>query len=587
MQSSPSPRRREEVRAFWTGPRLSPYEELSLLSFVATGARVLLYSNDVTLRVPDGVELVDVNELLPQQTHSFAYEDGDQCLTPHSDLFRYVAVERFGGWYFDLDIVCIQDRLPDTKVYLARESDHLVNAAVTKFPAQSPILTAAVDEAHRLWPEAGGLTIGPELFTRLVDEYALDHLVRPRSSAYEIGTTEILSVFDPDARKQLEERVAQSDFVHLWNEIWRRLRIPKSYGPPAGSYLDGLFLRFGIHFTDEARLSLDALQTWQRERHLLAQVAARLDTDIIPDNAFGLLIEQSERRGVSPFSTWRPETAAAGKRKASDPQTARTLWHGPLIGAYQLLCLRSFVDRGHRVEVFSYDPKLELPNWLKHRDAAEILPPDRVIRYLPDEERFAIHANLFRVALLHKLGGWWIDPDVVLLGAELPADDLFVNGPNEFNAVSTAAMKFPAGHPLLADALQRIASFEASVADWDRSGASLADSLGRDCLPIPARPETENPISWFDVLSLFDPAQADDVAQQCAGKPFLDLHNDVWLRAGIPDYLGPPRGSFLDRLVLQHRIGFNFTEQMEYSDVRRWISHMYECIRLRSAVRSI
>src|ERR1700754_2818520 len=307
--------------AFSPGPRLSPYEELSLLSFVATGARVLLYSNDKTLRVPDGVELVDVNELLPQQTHSFAYEDGDQCLTPHSDLFRYVAVERFGGWYFDLDIICIQDRLPQTKVYLARESEHLVNAAVTKFPAQSPILTAAVDEAHRLRPEAGRLTIGPELFTRLVDDYALDHLVRPPSSAYEIGTTEVLSMFDPDAREQLEERVAQSDFVHLWNEIWRRLRIPKSYGPPAGSYLDGLFRRFGIRFTEEARLSLDALRTWQRERHLLAQVAARLDTDIIPDNAFGLLIQQSERRGVAPFSTWRPETTAAGKQKATDPQT--------------------------------------------------------------------------------------------------------------------------------------------------------------------------------------------------------------------------------------------------------------------------
>jgi hypothetical protein len=417
-----------------------------------------------------------------------------------------------------------------------------------------------------LWPEAGRLTIGPELFTRLVDDYALDHLVRPPSSAYEIGTTDILSMFDPDAREQLEQRVAQSDFVHLWNEIWRRLRIPKSYGPPEGSYLDGLFRRFGIRFTEEARLSLEALQTWQRERHLLAQVAAG---------------------GVSPLSTWRPETAAAGKQKATDPQTVRTLWHGPLIGAYQLMCLRSFVDRGHRVEVFSYNPKLELPNWLKRRDAAEILPPDRVMRYLPHEEQFAIHANLFRLALLHKLGGWWIDPDVVLLGTELPALDLFVCGPNEFNVVSTAAMKFPAGHPLLADALQRIAQFEASVADWESSGAPLlTEAFGDSRLPALAQPEAANPISWFDVLNLFDPAQADDVAQQCAGQPFLDLHNDVWLRAGIPDYLGPPRGSFLDRLVLQRKIGFNFTEQMEFADVRRWISHMYECIRLRATARS-
>jgi mannosyltransferase OCH1-like enzyme len=584
MHPIPSAKTRDEVRAFWAGPRLSPYEELSLLSFIATGARVLLYSNDMTLRVPGGVELIDVNELLPQQTRSFAYEDGDRCLTPHSDLFRYTAVERFGGWYFDLDIVCIQDKLPQSKIYIARESDDLVNAAVMKFPAQSPILTAAIDETRRLWPTAGRLTIGPELFTRLTGEFALDHLVRPRSSAYEIGTTDILSMFDPDAREQLEERVAQSDFVHLWNEIWRRIRIPKAYGPPEGCFLDGLFRRFDLHFTIDARLTLEALETWLRERHVLSQLAARLDTEVVPDNAFGLLIQQLRQRGVSPFVIHRPETSPRKeRRKATDPQTVRTLWHGPSIGAYQLMCLRSFVDRGHRVEVFSYDAALELPRWLTRRNASEILDPNRVIRYLTEQERFAVHANLFRYALLHQLGGWWIDPDVVLLGDELPTDALFISGPNEFNVVSTSAMKFPAGDPILADALRRIAPLEQPVSDWDQLSAPvLTQALSSRESASLARPDMVNPISWFDVLSFFNPAQADEVAQQCAEQPFLGLHYDAWLRAGIPVYLGPPPGSFLDRLFNQHKIGFQFAEHMEFADVRRWVAHMYQSLRLQN-----
>lgn len=585
MQFIPSANRREEVRAFWTGPQLSLYENLSLLSFLATGARVMLYTSDMTLRVPDGVELIDVNELLPQDTHRFAYEDGDQCLTPHSDLFRYAAIEQFGGWYADLDIVCLRTTLPQGKIYVARESDDIVNAAVMKFPAQSPILTAAIEEARRLWPKAGRLTIGPELFTQLIGEYALDHLVRPRSSAYEIGTTEILSMFDPEAREQLEDRVARSDFVHLWNEIWRRIRIPKNYGPPEGSFLDGLFCRFDIHFTADARLSLEAIDTWVRERHLLAQVAARLDTETVPNNAFGLLIHQFQQRGVSPFVVHRPERSPRKDRQSTtEAQTVRTLWHGQSLGPYQLMCLRSFIDRGHRVEVFSYDATLELPRWLTRRNAGDILDADRVIRYLPEQERFAIHANLFRCALLYRLGGWWIDPDVVLLGDALPADGLFVGGPNEFGVVSTAAMKFPAAHPALADALQRIAPFEESVADWDKSGAPvLTQILGGQSVARLAGPEAANPISWFEVLSLFDPAQADDVTRQCAGKPFLDLHHDVWLRAGIPGYLGPPQESFLDRLLQRHNIGFQFAEQMEFADVRRWLVHMYECLRLRNA----
>src|SRR5437868_15103049 len=78
-----------EVRMFWTGPPLSPYELLSLQSFVAAGARVLLYSTTKTLQVPDGVELLDARELWPGPLHRFYFPDSDPSPALHSDLFRY------------------------------------------------------------------------------------------------------------------------------------------------------------------------------------------------------------------------------------------------------------------------------------------------------------------------------------------------------------------------------------------------------------------------------------------------------------------------------------------------------------------
>lgn len=561
MQTAPSQRPGEEARAFWTGPRLSPYEELSLLSFIASGARVLLYTDDMSLRVPEGVELVPVNEILTLDTRLFAYEDGDRCLTPHSDFFRYAAVEAFGGWYFDLDIICLRDHLPEAKVYLAREADDIVNAAVMKFPVRSTFLAAAREEAYRLWPQAGRLTVGPDLITRLARDHALDHLIRPRAKAYEIKTTEVLAMFDPDQRERLEERVEDSDFVHLWNEIWRRIRIPKNFGPPEGSYLDSLFRRFDIRFTPEARLSFEALTTWQSERHLLACLA--------------------ERRGVVPFRSDRSREVQA-RAKSAEPQTVRTFWHGGAMPPCQMLGLRSFVDRGHRVEVFTFDRDFEAPAWLRRVDAAEILPPDRVGCYLPENERFAIHANLFRYALLHQLGGWWIDPDVVLLGTDLPAGEVFVSGPDEFGFASPAVMKFPAGHPVLTDALRRIAPYEHAVADWERTGAPLlTESIREAGLSGLADPAQVKPVLSSDALSLFDPARADDITQHCAGRSFLDLHYEVWLRSGVPSNLGPPRGSFLDRLFLQHKVGPQFSERMEFGDVRRWMTHMFDSLHLR------
>jgi hypothetical protein len=283
MHAAPDSSAPPEVRMFWTGPPLSPYEQLSLQSFVAAGARVFVYSTTKALRVPEGVELVDARELLSGPVHRFVFPDGDPSPALHSDLFRYAAIRRFGGWYADLDMVCVGKTLPRTKVYIARESDALVNGAIMTFPSHSPFIAAAVEEAWKLLPQAGTdaplsarESIGPSLVTRLAQDYALDHLIRPRSSAYAIGSHEIPAMFDPRRRDELDERVAGSDFVHLGNEYWRRVRIPKDLGPPVGSFLDGLFARFGFSFDDEARLSADAVAAWFEESRFLVQVRQHL-----------------------------------------------------------------------------------------------------------------------------------------------------------------------------------------------------------------------------------------------------------------------------------------------------------------------
>ncbi|MBN9086198.1 MAG: hypothetical protein J0J01_04745 [Reyranella sp.] len=588
LLSSAAPR--PEVRLFWTGPPLSPYEELSLRSFVAGDARVLLYATNKDLAVPEGVELIDAREILSGQVHQFTFADGVRSPALHSDLFRYQALQQFGGWYADLDIVLVGKKMPGSKVYIARESDDLVNGAVMKFPAASPFIDAAIDEAWKLIPEAGPgaplskrISIGPRLVTRLAHDYALDHVVRPRSSAYEILSAEIPLMFDPGQRAELDERVANSDFVHLWNEVWRWVRIPKNFGPPEGSFLDGLFRRFGMTFAEDARLSAESVAVWFRERNLLEELRWRLRTEITPPNALDLLVERhraARQVAVSPRPPGRPTGVRARPvRAAVAPQTLRTFWHGGPIGPYQLLCLRSFVDRGHRVEVFAFEPIPELPDWLVRENAADIVPSERVLRYLPEQRRFAIHADLFRHAVLHRLGGWWIDPDVVLLRTELPTGDLFFGGPTEFDVISTAALKFPAGHPVLTDALVHSTSFEDSVADWERAGASLltqsivSNRLLGACRPV----EWVSPIAWFDVLRLFNPSQADSLSTELDGKHFLDLHMDAWLRAGVPNFLAPPRGSFVDRLFERHDLQLFFPAQMEFDDVRRWMTHMYEC----------
>jgi hypothetical protein len=88
-------------------------------------------------------------------------------------------------------------------------------------------------------------------------------------AAYPVRTTEVHQLFLPKFREELQDRIAGADFVHLWNQIWRRARIPKDYGPPHGSFLDSVFRSFGIRFRPESRMSEQAVVAWFREFDLM------------------------------------------------------------------------------------------------------------------------------------------------------------------------------------------------------------------------------------------------------------------------------------------------------------------------------
>lgn len=582
---------RQEVRAFWSGPDLSFYEQLSLKSMLASGARVLLYTYEKTLSVPHGVELVDANEILPWPSDSYGEVNRNSSFALHSDLFRYVALHRFGGWYIDLDLILLQDRLPSCDTFLAYAGTDWVNTAVMKFPAGSPVMAEAIMEAQRLLPEtdlsqhtADRGIVGPALMTQLVRKNDLAGMVLPQIRAFEIKYDEALDFFNPVRCSSIEARLAQSDFTHLWNEVTRFVRIPKNFGPPEGSFLDLLFQKYGIEIAPRARMSYASIEAWNREYRLVRSVKKSLATEVLGDNAFddfvqSLHAQQAQASGASAYPEFASAKLSSTRMRSQRPQTIKTFWHGTEIGPYPLMGFKSFADRGHRVEVFTYSTDLKAPDWISVRDAAEILPRERVLRPIDAAGRFAIHANLFRYALLHRAGGWWVDPDVVLMKPDLPEAEVYVAGRNEFGFAPVSLLKFPAGHGLLTAALAEIEMMGDAPDAWDSGGSPLLTTLAPAYGISQTRQAPLGPVSWYGVADLFDPSKAETIREKCAPFDFLHLHHDVWRRAGIPVHLAPPEGSFLDLLLVERGLSRMFSARMSFGDLNRWLAHMYQCVR--------
>jgi glycosyl transferase-like sugar-binding protein len=211
----------EVIQSLWIGSRLSSMEQLCICSFLRQGHPFHLYAFGPLENVPEGTELKSAEEILPA-SEVFTYRRGRGKGNPSafSNLFRYKLLLERGGWWSDLDVVCLQ-RLEFTAEHVLgcqRRPDRepAVNVGLVRAPAGSPLMrrcyerAAALDKSQAKWGDLGpGVArralrdvdvsaelLPPEVFYP-VDYWNIESLVRP----YEI----------PDACQA----------IHLWNSEWR------------------------------------------------------------------------------------------------------------------------------------------------------------------------------------------------------------------------------------------------------------------------------------------------------------------------------------------------------------------------------
>lgn len=258
-----------------------------------------------------------------------------------------------------------------------------------------------------------------------------------------------------------------------------------------------------------------------------------------------------------------------------------TLWIGGPLSWLEQLCLKSFVDKGQRITLFSYDDIPNVPEGVIRRDGREIIDTDDFIKY-EKKNSYALFADWFRLHMIHKCPGMiWVDTDVYchrpmdygsdyVMGFELPGEE----------RVNNAVLGLPADSEMLGQMLdftedrysiapflpkskQREFTKRAKAGDpvhvseqpWGVWGPMMVThyvhALGLEDKVQPL--EAFYPVTFRDRTAFLRRAS---VAEEKITEETTALH--LW--ASNKKQLGrlhhglPPKGSYLEKLVQDHGI---------------------------------
>lgn len=236
------------IKGLWIGTELSPNELLSINSYLFHGHQYELFTYSQICNVPEGVIIKNANEIIPEsEIFTFTLGRHNKSLSMFSDLFRYRLLYLTGGWWSDLDMICLKPYDFDQDYVFAQEKHRdgriNVNGSVIKAPISAPIMSYCYDYAKEQSKSDQNMkwaATGPILLDKAVGEFQLTDFVVPINFFTPIGYYEIQKFFT----ELKPDPVTYS--IHLYNEIWGMYHISKRGIYPKNSLFESLKKQYSI-----------------------------------------------------------------------------------------------------------------------------------------------------------------------------------------------------------------------------------------------------------------------------------------------------------------------------------------------------
>jgi hypothetical protein len=199
-----------------------------------------------------GVRLKDANTILPQE--EIFYFENDLThrpdIAPFADYFRIKLLYEVGGWYCDVDTVCLSSKLPVESRVWANQCPELKNYSVGNsqlfFRRGDPLMQIMVEKCRDNIPRLMRReTLGPTLLTSTLQEFGLPKDMSASVEAfYPIRWVEVFKLWLPEFLDEVEDRIKLATFLPVYQSFPLYVGFDSSKNPPKGSYLSKLLDRF-------------------------------------------------------------------------------------------------------------------------------------------------------------------------------------------------------------------------------------------------------------------------------------------------------------------------------------------------------
>ena len=255
------------IQSLWIGDDLTQIEKLCVQSFLDHGHEFHLYTYSDIGGIPQGAVIKDGNEILPT-SQIFPSKSGSYA--QFADWFRYAMLVKNGGFWVDMDVICIKPFDFDSDIVLAGGSHGYTNAIIG-MPENHTLMISLErtcrnyrDKERASWGAMGG----PAVLTRFIRKFEMEQYAKPFMYFYPWSFNDWHFAFDQTFSEGIE-LYPNTFAIHLYNEMGRKIKLDKNAQFDSDSLIEKLKTKHHIApISNAKRITSTNIQDAISQNHL-------------------------------------------------------------------------------------------------------------------------------------------------------------------------------------------------------------------------------------------------------------------------------------------------------------------------------